>query len=722
MAAFNWTKEQKQVIFTRDRNLLVSAAAGSGKTTVLVERVLQYLTDEAHPVDIDRLLIVTFTRAAASEMRTRLYKAISDRLREQPENRHLRRQLRLIGSAQISTIDSFCSWVLSYYYQEISLDPSFRVGDEGEMTLLKDDVLKKLLEEKYEEGSDEFLALSESFAAGKNDDELRERLLRLFSYSESAPYPDEWLQESLKPYYAESTDDLLESAWLKQYTESLKAALSDCVKKAEAILEICKKPMGPAYAYDTFSEDIPGIRRAAEAADFRDLQEKAAAITFAKKPNKPRTGLDPDLEKKATDLRDKLKYRIKTIREKTAQPLEETLAILKTLRPRAETFIGLTRDFARAFAAEKRKRNLVDYSDLEHLTIQILKQDGKRTAVARLLSKRFEEIMVDEYQDSNFVQEEILTAVSRMEEGHNNIFMVGDMKQSIYRFRMARPELFTEKYETYTREDSDKQLIELDNNFRSGTPVIDSVNEVFRLLMHKSVGGIEYNAAAELKIGPQKEQEAEKAAVFDRTTQFLLYVPEEEDEEETGSGESTGSTGSGKPAGSQSDALNPAAQISKPTEKINGSAGKADGPAGKAKGPADSPGEDLSEDQDERTGIEKEAVMTALEILKLTSSGTAPQIYDESLKAFRPVSYGDIVILLRSSKNTDTIFAEALEDAGIPVYLESRQGYFETWEVRLVLDFLRVIDNPVQDIPLASLMHSMLFSFTSEEMAEIAVS
>ncbi len=658
MADFGWTPEQEKVIMTRNRNLLVSAAAGSGKTTVLIERILQRITDEEDPVDIDRLLIVTFTTAAAQEMRTRLYKKISERLEKDPENRRLRRQLALLPNARVCTIDSFCSWLLKNYYQEIDLDPSFRVGDVGEMTLLKDDVLAALLEEKYQEGADDFIDLSESFASGKTDDSLAERILRLYEYSQSAPYPEEWLEECLKAYQIETEEQLLNSSWCVSFTAYLKTALMDCAEEAERYAQLCLRPGGPLYCYETYQGDVESLKKAAVFETYKEAREKIAGFKLETKPSRRGFDGDPALEDEANDRRGKVRERIKRLKEKTSASTAETLDIIKRLRPQAETFIRLTQAFAEAFEAEKRKKDLVDYGDLEHLAIRILKKDHQRTAVCDMLSERFAEIMVDEYQDSNYVQEEILTAVSRMARGEYNIFMVGDMKQSIYRFRMARPELFTDKYETYTKEDSDRQLIELHTNFRSGADVTETVNFFFRQLMRKEVGGITYDEDAELKIGPQKEKEEEKRQHFARETEFMIFSRED---------------GSG------------------------------------------------NDDDEDTTGLEWEARMTAEKIYSLVRE-ERPQIFDEAEQKFRDISFGDIVILLRSAKNTDTIFAEALEDAGIPVYVENTEGYFETWEIRLLLNLLKVIDDPIQDIPLSAVMHSPLFGFSSEELAKIALS
>lgn len=656
MPEMKWTEEQEKIISLRDRNLLVSAAAGSGKTTVLIERILKTISNEADPVDIDQLLIVTFTSAAALEMRTRLYKAISERVKQMPENRHLRRQLNLIYNAQVSTIDSFCLSILKNYYAEIDLDPAFRVGDTGEIQLLKNDVLSDLLEEKYREGSDAFVSLSEDFATGKDDERLKELILKLYDYSQSAPYPDIWLKNCLDMYHAANVPELLNTPWMLSLREGIRTVLHGAEDKMIQAVSMCHQEAGPLYCLEVYAEDLKQIREILSEEGMDKIRERLLSLAFRKKPSKRGFSGDDRLETLAYELRKQAKKELEDLGKSLSRPFDEELRILKALKPQAETYISLVREFTEAFSLEKRKKNLVDYSDLEHLSIQILLKDGERTRVARMLSQRFYEILVDEYQDSNYVQEEILTAVSRMSEGKNNIFMVGDMKQSIYRFRMARPELFTQKYDTYTREDSACQLIELHTNFRSGAPVIDTVNEVFRKLMKRNVGGIEYTKEAELYIGAQKEKEEEKKQAFDRTTQMLVFCPGEEEG-------------------------------------------------------------DVEKDE-ELSDAEYEARMAALEIEKLVRSKDQ-RIYDDSLKDFRPVDYKDIVILLRSSKNTDSIFREALEDLGIPVYVESSEGYFETREVRLVLDLLRIIDNPIQDIPLVSVLHSPLFGFSSEELAQI---
>ncbi len=646
-----WTAEQKKVIDARNRNLLVSAAAGSGKTAVLVERILSLVSDPVKPIDIDRLLIVTFTNAAAREMRTRLHEALLSRAGKTPENRHLLRQLQLVDHAQVSTIDSFCLYILRNYPEAVDMDPSFRIMDQGEEKLLQSDVMEKLLEEEYENSSEEFLRFLEGFSSGKSDAELQELVLSLYRFSESHPWPDEWLESCLEKSRIETGDALSESDWCSWYLEQAKLRLQGFSDRYRRILRSAENPLVPPSFSAVYRADIEALLSAQEFTTYKEAQKKIRAFSFQRHPNaSKKPEYSADLQERIKSKRANLKKRVSDFQESFLLSEESILSEIGKSAESIREIIRLVRRFSELYTEEKKKKGIADFSDVEHRALSVLYDEGKiRTEAARELSSRFAEIMIDEYQDSNRVQEAILTAVSKVPEGQNNIFMVGDMKQSIYRFRMADPSLFTEKYLTYTREESDCQLLGLSRNFRSRREVTRSVNFFFFQLMAKSVGGIEYDLHSALYHGA----EFPKGPDVYRTEMLL-------------------------------------------TEKAGA--------------------------PEEYSKQETEAAMIAQEIRKLVDSGFPVTGRDDlGNTVLRPAEFRDIVILLRSAAGWDQAFLQVLESQGIPVYVESRSGYFDTPEVRLVLDLLTVIDNPINDIPLAAVLHSQIFGFSAEELSEIRV-
>ena len=500
-----WTSEQKQVIDLRDRSLLVSAAAGSGKTAVLVQRIIERICDESHPVDIDRLLVVTFTNAAAGEMRERVQAAIAKRVEENPDNTHLRRQEVLAGHAHITTIDSFCLSVLREHFQEIELDPGFRIADEGELKLLQADVLEALLEEEYEQASESFIHFMEAYAPGKDDERAVQLILQLYGFAVANPRPEDWLNHCLESYGAESMETLEKQPWMCTMTEQLRTILSETAALYKRMIAVCKDEGGMESYESVLLSEQQMIEYASEASKYDELRERVNLIRFGSKPRKKKTdSFSEDKAKRVWDMREQAKKQIKTLSEDYFADDDERLLQKQHLAGvQVKELVRLTHAFLLRYSAAKRKKNLVDFGDLEHLALNVLSEktpDGEKpTLVAAQYRESFEEIMIDEYQDSNYVQELILTSISRTDPP--NLFMVGDVKQSIYRFRLARPELFMEKYETYTKEESTHQKIELHQNFRSRKSVLDSVNFFFYQLMHKAVGNVEYDKNAALYPG-----------------------------------------------------------------------------------------------------------------------------------------------------------------------------------------------------------------------------
>ncbi len=510
----SWTKEQQQVIDLRDRNILVSAAAGSGKTAVLVERIIKRITDINNPVDIDRLLIVTFTNAAAAEMRERIGAAIEKALEQNPEDEHLLRQMTLIHNAQITTIDSFCLYVIRNHFHEIDLEPNFRIGDEGELKLLKEDVLKQVLAQNYEEPTAEFKDFVEGYAAGRKDDALSGMILQLFEFSRSYPWPKEWLTSCVRGYDITSLEELNQAEWMQPLVENIRMVCTDMTKLLQDALALTQLEDGPDMYESAIRSDLEQYEALETAQSFTDYYEKIDRISYEALSRKKFTG-DKDKQEQVKALRQQVKDATAKLKKQfffTAP--ENMLAQIVQTKPRAEELVRLTMAFAEAFAAKKQEKNLVDFSDLEHFALQILVDEDTKQAkkTAEEFRDTFEEIMIDEYQDSNQVQESILTSISRVERGSYNLFMVGDVKQSIYRFRLARPELFMEKYDRYQTDAAGKveheQRIDLHKNFRSREEVLSCTNDIFYKIMHRDFGNVEYDAEAALYPGasyPQAE-------------------------------------------------------------------------------------------------------------------------------------------------------------------------------------------------------------------------
>ena len=500
----SWTTEQQQVIDLRNRNILVSAAAGSGKTAVLVERIVKIITDKNHPVDIDHLLIVTFTNAAAAEMRERIGNAIEKALDEQPGDEHLLRQLTLIHNAQITTIDSFCLYVVRNHFHEIDLEPNFRIGDEGELKLLREDVLGRVLEQNYEEPSEAFSDFVEGYASGRTDAALNEMILQLYEFSRSYPWPEKWLDSFVGAYRIETREELDRAEWLAPLTENICFVLKDCEQLLKQALAITQQDDGPDMYEKAVQSDLEKYEGLSRLTSFCELSEALSDIKYDRLASSRGFEGDPDKLELVKSLREQAKDVVKKLCKQYffCSP-EMMIEQLERTEPMLEEVVRLTKQFADEFAAAKRRKNLVDFHDVEHFALQILvdEETEKAKKTAEEFRDTFEEIMIDEYQDSNEVQETLLRSISREERGENNIFMVGDVKQSIYRFRLARPELFMKKYDSYSLEESTTQRIDLHKNFRSREEVLTCTNDIFYKIMARSLGNVEYDAEAALYPG-----------------------------------------------------------------------------------------------------------------------------------------------------------------------------------------------------------------------------
>lgn len=454
--AVEFTKEQQKVIDLRDRNILVSAAAGSGKTAVLVERIIQMILDEKRPVDIDRLLVVTFTNAAAAEMRERIGRAIDRKLEQQPDNAHLQKQAALLHNAQITTIDSFCLFIIRNNFNDIGLDPGFRVADEGELKLMKQDVLTELLESKYGEKDENFLDCVEYFTGGSNDRALEEYIEKLYEFSMSNPWPEDWLCERKKDYDVQTEAEMEESSFCRYFVNYVKTCLKECTDSLAKGIALTLRPDGPYFYGELLEREQEMLEKASRQESFEALAASFDTMRFDRLPSKKDETVNPECRELAKQLRNEVKNKIQDLKNKCF-PLSssQVLERMRMAKRPVETLIDLVLLFKKMLDEKKRRENVIDFHDMEHFALNILlKKDEKSgqyeaTAAAGEYRQFFQEILIDEYQDSNLVQEILLSSISRP----NDRFMVGDVKQSIYRFRLARPELFMEKQETYTLEE-----------------------------------------------------------------------------------------------------------------------------------------------------------------------------------------------------------------------------------------------------------------------------
>lgn len=684
MAAMKFTRQQQQVIDTRDKNILVSAAAGSGKTAVLVERIIRRITDAENPVDIDRLLIVTFTSAAAAQMRERISLAIEAKLYEEPENEHLQRQAAILHNAQITTIDSFCLFVIRNNFNDIGLDPAFRVGDEGEIRLMKQDAAEELFESCFAEDDGSFARLVESFGKSGSEKPLMEQMLKLYEFAMSLPWPREWLLERKKDYRVKSIGELENREFMKEVWKEVRLRLADARSLLERGLKICEEPDGPYMYAEMLEADGEQIEKLLKLCKLTgQTQEEAETETqpcgeqgrasvmqvfyeaiqrvgFPVLSRKKDESVSAEKREQVRDIRKSVKDAVQDIKStyfyKSPQAL---LTDMQNASETVDTLIDVVIKFMDCFAQKKREKNIIDFADMEHFALDILvRKEGEEytpTGAAAEYRRHFVEIMMDEYQDSNLVQEALLGSISGEREGRFDRFMVGDVKQSIYKFRLARPEIFMEKYERYSAKEQTDQCVRIDlkKNFRSRRQVLESTNFVFRRIMQKELGGVAYDEAAALYPGADYEEpgadraEPESGDIY--RTELLLYDKASE----------TGRPGDAK---------------------------------------------------------EREAAMIAGKIRELV--GTLPVTDKESGK-LRPAAYRDIVILLRTNSGWDDVFVRVLTEAGIPAYAASKTGYFAAQEIQTILNLLRVIDNPRQDIPLFGVLKSVFGGFSEAELAYV---
>ncbi|MGP3784404.1 helicase-exonuclease AddAB subunit AddA [Paenibacillus sp. 1A_MP2] len=686
-----WSDDQWSAISQSGEDILVAAAAGSGKTAVLVERIIRKIADPSRGFSVDRLLVATFTKAAAAEMKQRIREALERALEEQPAEEHLRKQLSLLGRASITTLHSFCMEVIRRYYQQIPLNPAFRILNENEAEIMRQELLEQLFEEKYgeeDEGST-FRELVDWFSGERNDDAMHRLVQRLYDFSRSHSWPDHWLAEMASAFQVESVEALGHSAWVQSILRDAALALSGAAGLLRQGISISMQPEGPKPYADTLKEDLAMVEEllsAVEVMPWERLPEVFQPAAFGKLKPCKKDQTDPGLQEQVKELREAAKKAVTDLKGSLFgrsafsfwQELEQAAPLMQELSK-------LVSAFGERYRQAKQERSQVDFSDLEHYCLHILRHEDSTPELsmpsdaAMEYRARFDEVLLDEYQDTNTVQEDIVRLISR--ENPGNRFMVGDVKQSIYRFRLAEPGLFLNKYRqyaAYTDADGENgslragRRIDLARNFRSRAEVVHSVNMLFKQLMNEGVAEIAYDERAQLAYGATFPAE---------TLGDEAYTPELMLIDRQGGGpdltESTDENG---------DAL---------------------------------PSAELESAELETAQLEARAMARRIREMVGDTDKPALNVYDKALKSMRPARYGDIVILLRSALMWAPLMIEEFRQQGIPAGGEQSKGYFQATEVEVMLSLLQIVDNPRQDIPLASVLRSPIVGLDEEELAQI---
>ncbi|MEA4971974.1 MAG: helicase-exonuclease AddAB subunit AddA [Candidatus Metalachnospira sp.] len=652
--ANKWTAEQLNAITEKNGNILVSAAAGSGKTAVLVERIIRLITDKTEPVDIDRLLVVTFTKAAASEMKERIGDAIARELTEKPEQMNLRRQSVLLNHADITTIHSFCLRVARENYNRLGIDPAFRVADDTETLLIEDEVLNELFEEKYASDNPEaFLYMVENYSEGMSDSKLKELVLKIYNFIRSYPNFDSWIFNQKQAY----CNNEKMNAWFDMLSEYACEYVNGALEVTKTALEIAEM-FGPETYIPMLKSDIEKY------ISILSLKNDGVEKLFSAVKNMTYDTLSR--KKCESEAKEKVKY-LRDRAKKLIGYANETLIFDELNNMKDGIFkagygicalLDLVGEFAIRFDEEKKERRIADYSDLEHYCLKALLNESStedkpvKSLAAKELSEKYIYVMTDEYQDSNAVQELILSLVS----SDKNRFMVGDVKQSIYSFRLADPDIFAEKYNTYLIEkDADNERIDMFKNFRSRGEILNCINFFFMQLMQKDLGGISYDKNAMLYIGadfPEYIGEADAGGAVEVDCVFTDVADDED------------------------------------------------------------------EDIESLSGIEKEMNFVADRINGLMYGKDRLEVYDGKLEDYRALRYSDIAIVMRNMTH-GADFIEVLRQKCIPATADANAVFLETTEVMIALSFLRVIDNSRQDIPLASVLRSPVYGFTADELLTV---
>ena len=671
-----WTPKQEKIIDNRDSSVLVSAAAGSGKTAVLVERIINKVLDKANPKNIDEFLVVTFTNAAANQMREKIAAKLEEALIREPENEHIARQLVLVNRADITTIDGFCLRIVKEHFSLLGIDSTVNIGDKGMLDLIKSDVMDELFSEKYseyketsekEKDDNPFYDLVDIFWGFSEDDDLKKQILRIYNIASSYPIPEKWFSEAKESLLVETVGEFEALPWVKAFISVTKKNLESALIYVEKGKNACSLPGGPDKNYSICCEDEELIKSMLKAHSYSEMRT-AINETFPRLKSCKGDGYDMELVEEYKEIRNKYKEIVKSVKLYD-MPAEDVVEQIRGISKILIPLIELTEDFANRYKEAKQTKKLMEFSDVEHLAYELCcdgySEDGCviPTKAGKKIAERYDEIYIDEYQDSNYLQEDILTSVSGIPYGRYNMFMVGDVKQSIYKFRMARPDLFVRKYESFG-EEGNQIKIELKDNFRSRDVVLHPVNYFFYQLMGKDLGGIEYNS--DIALVPSKD------------------FPEPPEGVET--------------------------RISNNTELlfVKGNANE--------DGIADS---NLSDEELNYEKLEVEAKLICSRIKELTNPYSGQYVYDEELNTYRLAEYRDIVILARSIKGFGDIVYNELNECGIPVYIEDSKGYFEATEIKLIMSLLAVVDNSRQDIPLSAVLMSPMGNLLENEVAVI---
>src|SRR5690625_3700150 len=661
-----WTPEQEEAIYTSGQDLLVSAAAGSGKTAVLVERIIQKLLNEQNPLDIDSLLVVTFTNAAAQEMRNRVGLALEKALQEQPHSHHLKKQLSLLQRASISTLHSFCMEIIREHAYLLEIDPAFRIANDLEADLLKQEVIDEVFEEKYgavKDAQEQFFAVVDRFSSDRSDVEIEHLILQLYTFARQHPWPYEWLDQLVKTYEINHNPDEKELVWLdvlKQYVHTQLTAVEHDIQLA---YDIASESDGPYHYIDVIEGERQLLKDAKACQTWDELQSFMEQSTFKRLPSR-RVECNKDKQELVKDVRNGYRKRWNDLKSSLfTRNLAGHIADMQQLAPIIKQLSILVKEFDQRYAAVKRENSLVDFLDLEHYSLQILLDESSTpnhivpSNIAKQYKQSFAEVLVDEYQDTNLVQETILSLLTD-QTGPGNMFMVGDVKQSIYRFRHAEPSLFIEKYHTFAKDDHPAKRIELARNFRSREHVLTATNYIFRQILDEHVGEINYDKEAEL-VYANKMYDSLPLSDFEPE---LILIDEDPEQSE----------------------------------------------------------QDNDTDYEDLQTAQIEARAYAKKINEwIGKDGKNPmQIVDKKTEKQRNVQYRDIVILLRSL-NWAPVIVDEFKQQGIPVYADLKTGYFAAIEIKVVLSLLKVIDNPHQDIPLAAILRSPIVGLNEDELTQI---
>ena len=665
MAEVKWTKEQLQAIQEKGTNILVAAAAGSGKTAVLVERMIHKIINDK--IDIDRLLVVTFTNAAAAEMRERVLEAIYKKLDENPEDENLQRQITLLNKASICTIDSFCLEVVrNHFYELENISPNFRIADTTEIELLKQEILDDIFEERYENQDEDFSDLINTYTSYRDDTPLKDLILKIYTYIQSNPFPEDWLKEKIEMFHIQDFEkDFSKNPYGEILLREVEEKLVDDIHTLEEVGKNLRGEAGLEKFAETIDDDIDKLKMLKGNLDNWDkAYEIYSHFVFA---TWSRQKIDSSVKDKAKEIRDDVKKKFSKKLGKifiySSKDANQDIYDMYGILVKLEKIIL---DFGEEFNKRKRNKNIVDFNDIEHLALNILlkHENGEiqPTEVANAYKEKFVEIAIDEYQDSNMVQEYILTAISN----GKNTFMVGDVKQSIYKFRQAMPDLFLSKYKTYqlkeTKKDEDNLKIQLFKNFRSRENVLNFTNLIFQDIMSENLGEIEYTKEEYLNLGANYE------AIHQNLETEIDVIDLKEEEERY-----------------QEEAENEENENAVEEERLE--------------------------------DIQIEAKFVANKIKELVDNKF--QVFDKKINGFRDIQYRDIVILLRSTKINAPIFEEEMINLNIPVFSESSQEYLDSIEIQTIMSLLKIIDNPMQDIPLVTVLRSHIGNFSDDELVEI---